>query len=856
MKRKVILLFTALSLSNCNFVFANTDTSYNDSSFQENVFDYTDSQKKLDSKEAEGNSEDIKDYEGVNSTELPIKNTENKNIEDSNDLLKQMSTGKKYIINISSDSDDIKKDSLLIEKTEKSTYLLTMIANKTIGDKTISKLIFNNSELTLNYSNYDIISANVEIEDLSKEQSLTIKYSDESDSSLTFTADLKSISEVKSKYSLENGYYSVANFAIIKQAGSELQYDKHTSGFIKKVEVATLNGKNFAVVTFDEENSVFKNFTMTMEFWYKKGEEYIPAEVTKVSEKNCNIQFKFPISSIDTLIQFKYQYSVAEMPMIKGTYERYIYVDGSSAKKIREVSSEEFDSKGDNNNSNNNGNNNSSNNNSSSGGSSGSSGTTTLDKANLPDGVYSLEVDLWKEDLNESSMGNDAIYKKAVLNVSGGKYTISISTKPMTIGIYKAVLKGLLVLGKDGKYENADIVSTGHSLGMDTNLPTAFSFELPEKGQEYTQVRILTKFYPEFPGHDDLKARLKINWATLKADSTASLTMYSASSSESKATYLEDQNTGIKITSNNSNTFENVKLNITSSEYNEEIYYNLFYEMGKYVQKFIKYDLSFTKNSEKVNPTDTFTVTMPIPQDFDITKTELYRLNDDNTLTLINFESEENKIKFKTSTLNNFILAEVESSDDLEKLEVTSYMLRSNQSTKSYENDFYNHYAKGSIEFVKEAQILVGSDEKHFYPNEEVTLAMLITAISRIEKIDHEKYSNRENTEYYEPAMNWAKEVGLILKNSQNNVNKKLSREEVVTILSNYINIKGIKLKSIYSIKFQDDNLISSWAKEAVYNLAEAGIISGRENFIFSPSDFATRAELSIMIEKMIKSYL
>ena len=74
-----------------------------------------------------------------------------------------------------------------------------------------------------------------------------------------------------------------------------------------------------------------------------------------------------------------------------------------------------------------------------------------------------------------------------------------------------------------------------------------------------------------------------------------------------------------------------------------------------------------------------------------------------------------------------------------------------------------------------------------------------------------------------------------------------ITREQAATILYRAIVSKGIVLE-ISGEVFADDASISDWAKDAVYALKAAGIISGRDGNNFCAGDSITRAEAAKIV--------
>ena len=77
----------------------------------------------------------------------------------------------------------------------------------------------------------------------------------------------------------------------------------------------------------------------------------------------------------------------------------------------------------------------------------------------------------------------------------------------------------------------------------------------------------------------------------------------------------------------------------------------------------------------------------------------------------------------------------------------------------------------------------------------------------------------------------------------------------MATIFANYIEATNIKLYDIKSDTedFEDYKDISDYAKNAVMEMKNAGIIYGKGNNSFDPKGTATRAEVAIMLERLVK---
>ena len=133
---------------------------------------------------------------------------------------------------------------------------------------------------------------------------------------------------------------------------------------------------------------------------------------------------------------------------------------------------------------------------------------TTLDKDHLQDGIYEVAVSLWHATNNQASMAAESLRATARIVVKNGVATMYIYTREMTFGNITASLQELKVADLQGNYSNATVQSKDAS-----GNPTSFSFVLPHT-QEYIVVKVNP--YVEMMGNQDLDARIRVDYSTLK----------------------------------------------------------------------------------------------------------------------------------------------------------------------------------------------------------------------------------------------------------------------------------------------------------------------------------------------------
>lgn len=158
------------------------------------------------------------------------------------------------------------------------------------------------------------------------------------------------------------------------------------------------------------------------------------------------------------------------------------------------------------------------------------------------------------------------------------------------------------------------------------------------------------------------------------------------------------------------------------------------------------------------------------------------------------------------------------------------------------------------------SEIILGLNDTTYAPENKFTRGMLVTIIHRMENEEIVSLKNKfpdvfENDYYYE-AVKWATEKGIIHGYGDGTFkpNKNITREEILVILRNYSEYKGLNVNIDYfncRFMFGDGSKVSSYAIESVEWAISKGIITGYSNDnTIKPQATATRAEASSIIYK------
>ena len=175
--------------------------------------------------------------------------------------------------------------------------------------------------------------------------------------------------------------------------------------------------------------------------------------------------------------------------------------------------------------------------------------------------------------------------------------------------------------------------------------------------------------------------------------------------------------------------------------------------------------------------------------------------------------------------------------------------------------DINGHWAKDNILFAVSRGLFSGTSKTTFSPNTTLTRGMFVTALGRLAGINPADYQNRKFTDvksnaYYSPYVNWAASKGIVSGTTSSTFapDSSITREQMAVIMKNYADKMGYSIpKTLAAVTFADNAQISSWAKDAVKAMQQAGVLSGKENNRFDPQGNATRAEAATVLHRFVE---
>lgn len=157
--------------------------------------------------------------------------------------------------------------------------------------------------------------------------------------------------------------------------------------------------------------------------------------------------------------------------------------------------------------------------------------------------------------------------------------------------------------------------------------------------------------------------------------------------------------------------------------------------------------------------------------------------------------------------------------------------------------------------------LFAGISETEFAPKADMTRAMLVTVLYRLDKAENGGTATKftDLTEdWYKDAVIWAAESGIVSGISETHFspNDKITREQTAAILYRYANYKGYDTiqGDMSASEFDDFESISEYALDAVNWAVNKGLIKGMGDNTIFPGGNASRAEIAAILMRFCEN--
>lgn len=162
------------------------------------------------------------------------------------------------------------------------------------------------------------------------------------------------------------------------------------------------------------------------------------------------------------------------------------------------------------------------------------------------------------------------------------------------------------------------------------------------------------------------------------------------------------------------------------------------------------------------------------------------------------------------------------------------------------------HWAQKSIDRMTSLGFVNGNEYNEFMPENFITRAELCAIINRITRATKQTgtdFSDVDENSWYKKDIDIAVTAGYISGYTDGTMRPEnyITRAEAAVLISRVFPNKFTEKK-----EFGDSVNIGDWAKNAIFQLVAAGLLSGYEDTTFRPDEFITRAEAVTIMDKAV----
>lgn len=170
------------------------------------------------------------------------------------------------------------------------------------------------------------------------------------------------------------------------------------------------------------------------------------------------------------------------------------------------------------------------------------------------------------------------------------------------------------------------------------------------------------------------------------------------------------------------------------------------------------------------------------------------------------------------------------------------------------------NWAKTNIEALAAREVILGTGNNLFKPNNDVSraefVAILVRTFGLMDNEAASSYKDVDKDSWYYSSVATAEKLGLVSGKGEGlfEPGSEITREEMTVLVNNFVTKYKVELSQTSSLeqKFADSNEISAWAANAISNMQKAGIINGLEANKFAPKANLTRAQATAIIYRLL----
>jgi len=217
-------------------------------------------------------------------------------------------------------------------------------------------------------------------------------------------------------------------------------------------------------------------------------------------------------------------------------------------------------------------------------------------------------------------------------------------------------------------------------------------------------------------------------------------------------------------------------------------------------------------------------------------------------------ESKLKSVRVRSVVINDLNITRASGKRWIEML-TTAKMLE-----KSSFADLTNHPDEAVIERLADNYIVQGISTAEFYPDRSISRAEFAVMLSHLLKLEPDQAAVKAkftdvSDQWYAGAVGAVVKAGLFKGSSDKRFQPEapLNRAQAAVILAQVSEAKATGADLAPLNKFSDQNIVPSWAQEAMNKVLKMGLIKYQTPDKIAPLDLVTRAEAAVMLGTLSK---
>ncbi|UKS24106.1 discoidin domain-containing protein [Paenibacillus sp. HWE-109] len=230
-------------------------------------------------------------------------------------------------------------------------------------------------------------------------------------------------------------------------------------------------------------------------------------------------------------------------------------------------------------------------------------------------------------------------------------------------------------------------------------------------------------------------------------------------------------------------------------------------------------------------------------------------IQDPSAATAVAFDPVTGKLRFVPS-----VFAVKDGKTEVTVIRNTNSMYTIVENKKTFD-DMNGHWAQKDVENLASKMVIDGTTDRTYTPEMQVTraqfAALLVRGLGLPTETTPSVFTDVAATKWYASEVGTAAKYGLVqgVGEGRFNPDQLITREQMVVMMMKAVALVQGEAKSeaATNTSFADQDQLSDYARSAVADAADKGLVHGKTATSFAPQDVATRAEAAVIIKQAMQ---